>query len=140
MSPKRVLGLDYGKRRIGIALSDPLGITAQPFTVLRNQKKSVLEEMVSLIQEKNVETVVIGLPRHMSGQEGEEAIEVRTFGEMLAQKSTVAVYYIDERLTTVAAQRVLAESGMSGSKKRQAVDKLAAVLILQTWLDSQHDK
>ncbi|MCK5242892.1 Holliday junction resolvase RuvX [bacterium] len=133
----RVLGLDFGARRIGVAISDPLGITAQPLTTIRNKKATCLSELTQLILEKEVILLVVGLPRHMSGQEGEKALAAREFGERLSQQAKVPVQYIDERLTTVAAQRVLTESGMSGSKQRQAVDKLAAVLILQTWMDRQ---
>ncbi|MBN1595898.1 Holliday junction resolvase RuvX [candidate division FCPU426 bacterium] len=131
----RVLGLDYGQRRIGVAISDPLGLTAQPLLVLGNKRKVIMQELAALIKERQVQTVVLGLPRHLSGQEGEKAAQVRAFGSTLAQATAVEVQYLDERLTTTAAQRVLTESGMSGRKKRRVVDKLAAVLILQNWLD-----
>jgi putative pre-16S rRNA nuclease len=136
----RVLGLDYGARRIGVAISDPLGITAQPLTTVRNKKATCLTELSQLIKEKEVTLIVVGLPRHMNGQEGEKARAAREFGGSLSQQAQVAVEYSDERLTTVVAQRVLTESGMSGEKKRGVVDKLAAVLILQNWMDAQKHK
>lgn len=131
----RVLGIDFGERRVGLALSDPLGLTAQPLGVLTNRREKTIADIVKLAAEHNVQTIVIGLPRHMSGEEGVKAAEVRAFGTLLAQATSVPVDYMDERLTTAAAQRLLSETGMSGAKKRAVVDKLAAALILQTWLD-----
>ncbi|MCD4813691.1 Holliday junction resolvase RuvX [bacterium] len=137
MAKARILGLDYGVRRIGVAISDPLGITSQPLATLRNRKDKVMEEIAAIIQEKQVATVVVGLPKHMSGQEGTAAETVRSFGNRLQERCTVPVEFVDERLSTVAAQRVLTQSGMSGPKQRQVVDKLAAAIILQTWMDSK---
>lgn len=137
---QRILGLDYGARRIGVALSDPLEITAQPLCTLKNKKSEVLDSITRLIEEHRVGKVVMGLPRHMHGDESAAATDVRALGEEVAAKTGVAVEYIDERLTTVIAQRVLTESGMSGAKKRAVVDKLAAAIILQTWMDRNKKK
>jgi len=131
--PGRVLGLDYGERRIGAALSDSLGLTAQPLVVLT--RKNLLNEILALVKQHEVALIVIGLPRHMSGEEGVKAEEARAFGARVAEKTGLPVEYMDERLTTLAAQRMLSETDMSGAKKRAVVDKLAAALILQTWLD-----
>jgi putative holliday junction resolvase len=133
----RVLGVDYGSRRIGLALSDPLGLTAQPLAVLTNREKTIWSEVLEVVRRYGVTRIVLGLPRRLSGEEGPAAEEVRAFGERLAQSTGVPVDYVDERLTTAAAQRVLSETDMSGAKKRAVVDKLAAALILQTWLDRQ---
>ena len=131
----RVLGIDYGERRIGLALSDSLGITAQPLETIPNRGAKTLPVLLQKIQELEVTRAVIGLPRHMNGEEGEKAREARAFGEALAIKSGLPVEYSDERLTTLAANRMLSETNMSGAKKRAVVDKLAAALILQTWMD-----
>ncbi|MEW6517734.1 MAG: Holliday junction resolvase RuvX [candidate division FCPU426 bacterium] len=135
--PGRVLGVDYGSRRIGLALSDPLGLTAQPLVVLANREKTLMSEIAALVRDRQVVRIVVGLPRRLSGEEGPAAEEVRAFGEQLALAAGVTVEYADERLTTAAAQRVLSETNMSGAKKRAVADKLAATLILQTWLDRQ---
>ncbi len=137
---RRILGLDYGARRIGVAISDPLGITAQPLCTLKNKKDQLLESLARLIEERQVGRVVLGLPLHMHGEESAAARDVRDLGGELAARTGVAVEYIDERLTTVIAQRVLTQSGMSGAKKRNVVDKLAATVILQTWLDRKSQK
>jgi len=138
METGRVLGLDYGERRIGVALSDLLGLTAQPLTVLT--RKNLLEEIASLVKQHEVTTLVIGLPKHMHGEEGEKAEEARAFGARVAEKTGLPVEFIDERLTTVAVQRMLSETEMSGAKKRAVVDKLAAALILQMWMDRKKRK
>lgn len=131
----RVLGVDYGSRRIGLALSDPLGLTAQPLAVVANREKTVFAEIAEVVRRHGVARIVMGLPKRLSGEEGPAAEDAKAFGERLAQAAGVAVEYADERLTTVAVQRMLAETEMSGAKKRAVVDKLAAALILQTWLD-----
>lgn len=131
----RALGLDFGQKRIGVALSDSLGLTAQPLGVVYNRKDKAVDEIAALIAKHGVDTIVLGLPRHMCGDEGIKAGEARAFGARLAESTGLPVEYIDERLTTTAVQRMLSETGMSGAKKREVTDKLAAVLILQIWLD-----
>ncbi len=133
---RRALGVDYGRRRIGLALTDPLGLTAQPLLTLTN-RKNVLDEFAALAKEREVAVVVIGLPKHMHGEEGVAAEEARAFGARVAERTGLPVEYIDERLTTAAAQRMLSQTDMSGAKKRAVVDKLAAALLLQTWLERQ---
>ncbi len=138
MSEKpRIIGLDFGTRRIGVAISDALGLTAQPLTTLINREERVCEEIASLVHTHQAAYIVMGLPLHMNGSEGEKVREARAFGERLAGRAGVRVEYIDERLTTAAIQRMLRETRLSGPKKRQMTDKLAAVLILQTWMDSR---
>ncbi len=133
----RILGLDFGTRRIGVAISDALGLTAQPLTTVINRGERACEEITSLVHARQAAYIVMGLPLHMNGSEGEKAREARAFGERLAGRAGVRVEYIDERLTTVSVQRMLGETRLSGPKKRQMTDKLAAVLILQTWMDSR---
>ncbi len=137
---ERVLGIDYGERRIGLALSDPLGLTAQPLQTLPNREGKTVAVLVELARAHGVARWVVGLPRHMSGGEGSKAAEARAFGDRLAAASGLPVEYADERLTTLAVQRMLAETGMSGAKKRAVTDKLAAALILQTWLDRRRPR
>lgn len=141
-SPKsdRVLGIDFGERRIGLALSDPLGLTAQPLVTLPNRWEKTYADIGRVVTEHGVTRLVVGLPKHMSGQEGEKAEQARVFGEALAAHTGLPVEWMDERLTTAQVNRVLTASEMSGAKKRAVVDKLAATLILQSWLDRRHHR
>jgi len=137
--PGRVLALDFGKKRIGLAVSDELGITAQGLeTLQRTNTREDLQRLTQLIAEKNVNLILMGKPLHMSGAEGRQAEYVRDFANRLGVESGVPVEFWDERLTTVAAQRVLKESGISIQKRAQAVDRLAAVILLESYLDSLH--
>lgn len=137
---QRVLGLDYGKRRIGVAISDGLGLTAQPLETVRNQPQTAMLTLKKIIEQRQVKKIVIGLPKHMNNEEGVKAEEARAFGNQLEQTAGVGIEFIDERLSTVAASRILMETKLSGQKKRQVIDQLAAAIILQTWLDSQKHK
>ena len=137
MQPGRVLALDLGKRRIGLALSDELGITAQGLeTLQRTRLREDLQKLKQLILEKNVSLILMGNPVHMSGQEGRQSDYSRAFAERLQACAGVDVKLWDERLTTVEAQRVLRESGISLQKRNQAVDRLSAVILLESYLDS----
>lgn len=132
----RVLALDFGKRRIGLAVSDELGITAQGLpTLQRTNKAQDLEALGQLIRERGVALVVMGQPLHMSGTEGRQANYAAQFARTLEAHARVEVRLWDERLTTVEANRVLKQSGVSREKQRAAVDRLSAVLILQSYLD-----
>jgi putative holliday junction resolvase len=138
MSHGRVLALDLGKRRIGLALSDELGITAQGLETL--QRSNIREDLARLAQlalEKNVALILMGNPLHMSGHEGRQAEYARDFGERLREATGLPIEFRDERLTTVEAQRVLRQSGISIQKRAKAVDRLAAVILLESYLDSQ---
>ena len=137
--PGRVLALDFGKRRIGLAISDELGITAQGLeTLQRTNIREDLRQLTQLIRDRNVTLILMGNPLHMSGAEGRQAEYARDFGDRLSAAAGIPVEYWDERLTTVAAQRVLRESGISIQKRAQAVDRLAAVILLESYLDSLH--
>jgi putative Holliday junction resolvase len=133
----RILALDLGKKRIGLAMSDPLGITAQGLpTLQRTNIREDLVELQRLIGEHDVTLILMGHPLHMSGHEGRQVEYTRQFGERLAERTGLEIRYWDERLTTVAAQRVLRESGISIEKRARAVDRLAAVILLESYLDS----
>ena len=134
----RFLGLDVGDRRIGIALSDETGTVAQGRGVYTRQgEKEDLSYFVELCRRERVEKIVVGLPLNMDGSEGEQAKRVRAFGAALTKQTGLPVEFLDERLTTVEADRVLSQAGFREKKKRKMRDELAAVLILQAWLDSR---
>ena len=138
-SADRVLALDLGKKRIGLALSDPLGITAQGLrTLQRASIRADLAELAELISEKGVSLILMGKPLHMSGHEGRQTEYTRDFAERLGRATGVPVEFRDERLTTVQAERVLREGGVHLREERvRSVDMLSAVLLLQDYLDSR---
>jgi|SRR5215831_17246502 len=134
----RTMGLDLGTRNIGVAVSDELGITAQPVTTVRRRTLAAdLAELKTLAQAHQVEKWVVGLPLHMNGSEGPKAVQARQFGAALENASGRPVEFFDERLSTRSAERVLLEADMSRRKRRQVIDRLAAVIILQGWLDQR---
>jgi len=132
----RILGLDVGEKRIGIAISDPMGWTAQGHSVLKRGK---LEEDMAylsrLCNELQVEKLVLGLPRNMNGSLGDKAHEIQAFGRLLSEQLHLPIEYMDERLTTVNAEKILLQGDVSRKKRKEVIDKMAAVLILQTYLD-----
>jgi len=134
---KRFMSLDIGDATIGIAVSDPLGITAQGIeTIRRSDLSADLSRLGQLMQEYEVEALVAGLPKHMNGTEGTRCDVVRAFMEEVQQQFPAAqVFYWDERLSTVAAGRVLLEADVSRKKRRKVIDKMAAVYILQGFLE-----
>ncbi len=134
----RILALDLGKRRIGLALSDPLGITAQGLPTLeRTNIRADLSALEKLIEEREVGEILMGQPLHMSGKEGRQAEYTREFAGRLTERTGLEVKFWDERWTTVAAERVLRESGISIEKRARAVDRLSAVILLASYLDSR---
>jgi putative holliday junction resolvase len=138
MTPGRILALDLGKRRIGLALSDELGITAQGLeTLQRTRLREDLASLAKLALDNNVTLILMGNPLHMSGHEGRGSDHARDFGARLQALTSIPVQLWDERLTTVQAQRVLRESGASIEKRAKAVDRLAAVILLESFLDSR---
>ena len=133
----RILALDLGKRRIGLAISDPLGITAQGLPNLeRTNKRADLEALGQLARDREVELFLLGNPINMRGIEGRQSVWVREFAEALEQRTRVPVRLWDERLTSVEAGRVLRSSGIGIEKRAAAVDRLSAVILLQSYLDS----
>ena len=138
MEYTRILGLDVGDKRIGVAVSDPLGITANGVeTYLRKGGKEDIDYFVKMIKDRSVSLTVCGLPKNMNGTIGPQAEKVMAFASALEEASGVKVVYSDERLTTVLVERTLIEAGMSREKRRKVVDKLAAVTILQGYLDTK---
>jgi putative Holliday junction resolvase len=135
--PGRILALDVGRKRIGLALSDPLGITAQGIPNLeRKRKRTDLEALAQLAATHQVQLFLVGNPLHMSGDAGRQADFVQEFADALAQYTGIPIRLWDERLTTVEASRVLRESGIGIDKRARAVDRLSAVILLQSYLDS----
>lgn len=131
----RILGLDMGTKRIGVAVSDELGIIAQALTTIKRDKMSEdLKLVCQLVRDYEVQEVVIGYPRHLDGRPGEEAAAYIAFGEMIHQETGVPVVFWDERLSTVAAERALLEGDVRRRRRKQVVDKIAACLILENYL------
>lgn len=136
-SRTRIIALDVGKKRIGIAVSDPLGITAQGLPNLeRTRKRDDIDAIARLAAEKEAGLILVGNPINMSGVEGRQSGWVREFAEALERRARIPVKLWDERLTTVEASRVLRESGIGIEKRAAAVDRLSAVILLQSYLDS----
>jgi putative Holliday junction resolvase len=134
----RALGLDLGTKAIGLAVSDELGVTAQGLATLeRRGPRKDLEALAERARDYGVDRFIIGLPLNMDGTEGPRAEATRKFGAALEAETKRAVLYWDERLTTVAAHRALLEADVSRKKRKEVVDQVAAVLILQGWLDAQ---
>jgi putative Holliday junction resolvase len=132
----RILGLDVGSKTIGLAVSDPLGITAQGLeTIRRRNKRLDFEQLERVIREYLVTEIVVGLPLRMSGAEGIQAEKMQGFAEQLRQHFQLPVHLWDERLSSAQANRVLRDTEMSIKRRGEVVDRLAAVLILQSWMD-----
>ena len=136
----RTLALDVGSKTIGIALSDPLGIFAQPVeTLARVGRRRDVEYVAAMVQEREVERVVVGLPMRTDGSEGPQALEARRIGEGLeGVLEGVEIVFQDERFTTAQAERSLIAADVRRKRRKQVIDQVAAVLILQSWLDSPH--
>lgn len=133
----RILGLDVGDRTIGVAISDPLGFTAQGITTVRRKSQEMdIEELVKICNQYQVDTIVSGLPKNMNGTIGTQAEKVQEFCAALKEVVNIEIKFWDERLTTVAAHRAMLEADMSRKKRKGIVDKIAATYILQGYLDS----
>ena len=134
----RILAIDPGSVRLGLALSDPSGTIAQPLSVLRRRSEAEdLKALRDLVEQHGVESIVVGLPRMMNGRLEAAAKDAQAFGARVGQATGRPVAYWDERLTTVAAERYLIDQGKRRGKRRQEVDRLAATLLLQGYLDFQ---
>ena len=135
----RILGLDYGSKTVGAAISDPLGITAQGVeTIWRKQEnhlRQTLARIEELVSEYHVEKIVLGYPKNMNNTVGERAVKSLEFKEKLEKRTGLPVVMWDERLTTVSANRVLMETGVRRENRKEHVDEIAAVFILQGYLD-----
>ncbi len=137
----RIMALDVGARRIGVAVSDPLGITAQGLdTIQRQNKRRDLEALRRLLAEYQIQEVVVGLPLRLSGAEGTQSEKMRVFAEDLRHHFGVTVHLWDERWTSTEANRLLRETNLSIEKRAKSVDRMAAILILQSWLEARRSQ
>ena len=130
----RCLGVDVGTQRVGLALSDPIGLTATPLDVV--DRANALKEIIRLAQIHDLGTIVIGLPTSLGGGEGTSAADARSFGDQLAEATTTEIVYFDERFTSRMAESALLESGMKRRERKDTIDKVAAAIILQDYLNS----
>ena len=139
MDEKRIMGRDFGSKTGGVAVSDPLLITAQGLEIIRRKQENKLRQTLArieeLAEEYGVGTIVLGLPKNMNNTEGDRVEKTRAFQEMLLRRTGLPVVLWDERLTTVAADRAMIESGIRRENRKDYVDEIAAILILQGYLD-----
>ena len=132
----RIMGLDIGDKTIGVAVSDLMGMTAQGIkTIKRTSKKNDIEEIKQIIKEKQVNLIVSGLPKNMNGTVGPQGEKVQKFCELIIEETGLEIEFWDERLTTVAAEKTLITADVSRKKRKNVIDMMAAVLILQGYLD-----
>ena len=140
----RIMAIDFGTKRIGLAVTDELGLTAQGLPTLhRTNKRNDFEHLRRTIKQYGVREIVMGLPLRMSGDEGTQSDKVRLFADEVLKKFKLPVHLLDERLTSVEANRVLDDAEMNGRRRKEVVDQLAAVLILQAFMEvraSQRDR
>lgn len=136
----RIMGLDFGSKTVGVAISDPLKITAQGIEIVRREQENKLRKtcarLEQLIKEYQVEAIVLGFPKNMNNSIGDRAEKTYAFQEMLQRRTNLPFILWDERLTTIEANRTLMESGVRREKRKDYIDKIAAVFILQGYLDS----
>jgi putative Holliday junction resolvase len=131
------MGLDVGDRRVGVAVSDAMGLTAQPvMTLVRSNRRQDAKSLLRVIRKHGCSAIVVGNPLYMSGDLSPQAIKAQEFGQMLREETGLPVHLWDERLTTTEAHRHLHAAGMAGSNHKKVVDQVAAVLILQGYLDA----
>lgn len=134
----RIIGLDYGEARIGVAVSDLLGTIANPLdTISEKDREKQLVKVLEVIEREKADKIVVGLPKRMDGTLGHRAEYTKAFAEELSERCSLPLVMWDERLSSSEAHRMLDAGGVSGKKRKTKVDKIAAVLILQTYLDSQ---
>ncbi|PFA64500.1 Holliday junction resolvase RuvX [Bacillus sp. AFS015802] len=136
----RVMGLDVGSKTVGVAISDELGWTAQGIETIKideDQGVFRMDRIKELAEEYQVDTVVVGLPKNMNNTIGPRGEASKAYGELIQQELSLPIKYWDERLSTMAAERVLLEADVSRKKRKKVIDKMAAMMILQGYLDSQ---
>ncbi|MEO8824883.1 MAG: Holliday junction resolvase RuvX [Chthoniobacterales bacterium] len=136
---KRVLGVDHGEARMGVALSDEAGFMAHALETIHVKTTNALNRLTELAQKHDVANIIIGLPRNMDGSYGPAAEKVRAFAEQLKGQISTPVILWDERMTTLQAQRALHDAGRNVKNSREVIDQVAAQTILQSWMDSQAD-
>ena len=134
----RALGIDFGLKRVGVAVSDPTGTLASPYkTIVRTTRDKLFDELLDIIDREAVETVVVGLPLALSGEETLTTRQARNFAESLARRIEQPVHLMDERLSSAEAEHELNDADLRGAKRKTALDSQAAVVILRSWLDSE---
>ncbi|MFC1479632.1 Holliday junction resolvase RuvX [Planctomycetota bacterium] len=137
-TPELLAGIDYGRRRIGIALSDRLGLTAQPFQQIEVQDlPDAVEKIAGILVEREIDRVIYGMPVNMDGTVGEMGKEVETFADMVSKQADIPYEFFDERLTSAQAHGVLKQANYSGKKKKQKLDMISAQIMLQSCMDSK---
>lgn len=133
---ERILGLDVGTKRIGLALSDPLGFSAQPLTTInRESKKKDMAAIEAILLEYDIKKVIVGMPKNMNGTIGPSGEMAMLVGEKIKNKFKIQVIYVDERLSSVSAERTLIQADVKRQDRKKMIDKIAASYILQTYLD-----
>ena len=138
MQYKRLMGIDFGEKRIGIAFSDPLNIISSAYEVYHSKSEDDgIDHICKLIKDFNVETIAFGLPLNMDGTEGDRALRHKQIADKISSLSGAKIVYIDERLTSVEAEELLKESGMKWEKRKEVIDKVSAQIILQTYMNSK---
>lgn len=134
----RILAIDWGMKNVGLAVSDPLGVTAQPLpTLKRTNRRTDTGRIGELVEAMQVQRILVGHPLHLKGHAGKRAAEAERLAERLRESTGLPVELIDERLTSAEAERLMLDAGLSRSKRREKADQIAAQLILQTYLDRQ---
>lgn len=134
----RILGLDYGSKTVGVAMTDALGMTVQPYKTIQRERESklrqTLSEIAEIVEQYQIEKIVMGLPLNMDDTEGDRAAKTRNFAEKLKLRVAVPIEFTDERLTTMEAEEILDQSGISRSEQKKVIDQVAAQLILEQYL------
>lgn len=134
----RILGLDYGSKTVGVAMTDALGMTVQPYKTIQRDRESklrqTLSEIAEIVEQYRIEKIVMGLPLNMDDTEGDRAAKTRDFAEKLKLRVAVPIEFTDERLTTVEAEEILDQSGIPRSEQKKVIDQVAAQLILEQYL------
>jgi putative pre-16S rRNA nuclease len=139
--PGRIMALDVGGRRIGVALSDPTRVLASPLTTLRAEPRArAIAEIAALVVQHDVTALVVGLPLTLSGEIGPQAQLIQTFAEELRAALDVPIHMFDERLTSVAAERLMQDLGIKPERRRARIDEVAASIILQDFLETQRER
>ena len=135
---ERILGLDVGTKRIGVAISDPLGFSAQPLTtIIRESKKKDMAAIEAILLEYDIKKVIVGMPKNMNGTVGPSGEMAMQVGEKIRNKFKMELIYVDERLSSVSAERILIEADIRREDRKNMIDKVAASYILQTYLDTK---
>ncbi len=134
----RILGLDYGSKTVGVAMTDALGMTVQPYKTIQRERESklrqTLSEIAEIVEQYRIEKIVMGLPLNMDDTEGDRAAKTRDFAEKLKLRVAVPIEFTDERLTTMEAEEILDQSGIPRSEQKKVIDQVAAQLILEQYL------